>query len=201
MLNATRYIPALIVAAAVAAVTSACAAPLYQSRGIYSQDFERRAYENGRREGLDQGRDDARNRRDFSFARHDEYRDGDRGYRRSDGDRDRYRRTFRQGYQDGYTEAFNQVARTFPRRAPSLGRAVPRDRSIAATPAFDVGYRDGIDTGRDDARRRRRFNPGGSSRYRSADRGYDRRYGSLDQYRRDYRSGFERGYEAGFRGY
>ena len=115
----------MLLAAAVGFATPACAAQIYGPRGSYSQAFQRRAYDNGRREGLAQGRDDARNRREYSFARHGEYRDADKGYRSRDGNRDVYRQAFRQGYQAGYTETFNQIARTFPRTAPSrdIGKA------------------------------------------------------------------------------
>lgn len=37
-----------------------------------------------------------------------EYREGDGGYRRDDGDRDAYREAFRQGFRAGYMEALNQ---------------------------------------------------------------------------------------------
>ena len=181
-----------------AVATPACAGPVYQSRGIYSQQFERRAYDTGYREGLNRGRDDARSGRQFSYNRADEYRDADIGYRRQDGNKDAYRRTFRQGFEAGYTEAFNQFARAIPRGNPYPGTA--RNGVYARTPAADAGYRDGFDQGRKDARNRDRFDPERSSRYRSGDHDYDRRYGSKDEYRREYRAGFERGYQDGFTG-
>ena len=114
MFKPFRYLPALALAAGGIA-TSACASPLYQSRRIYPQVYEQRAYDNGQREGLAQGRDDARRGREFSYTRAGEYRDADIGYRRQDGNRDEYRRTFRQGFQAGYTEGYNQFARAIPR--------------------------------------------------------------------------------------
>lgn len=197
MFNFSRHLPALVAAVGVGAVTAACASPLYQSRGVYSQTFERRAYDNGHREGLTRGRDDARSGREFSYTRSGEYRAADIGYRRQDGSVDAYRRTFRQGFQAGYTEGFNQYARTFPRTTP-----YPRGprQGIYTSPAGESGYRDGLEAGRNDARRRGPFDPQRSSRYRSADHNYNRRYGSKDDYRREYRGAFERGYEAGFIG-
>ena len=47
------------------------------------------------------------------------------------------------------------------------------------------GFRDGFDAGRDDARRRRRFDFDDSRRYRNGGR--------------DYREGFRRGYSQGYR--
>ena len=191
-----RHLPALALAAAVGVVTPACGAPLYQSRGVYSPSFEPRAYDNGRREGFARGRDDARSGRQFSYARDASYRNADWGYRRQDGNLEAYRRAFRQGFQAGYSEAFNQFARAIPRTAYPRGTRP----GIYTSPAARSGYRDGLEAGRDDARRRGRFNPERSSRYRSADHNYDRRYGSKDEYKREYRAAFQRGYEDGFTG-
>lgn len=66
--------------------------------------------------------------------------------------------------------------------------------------AFDNGYRDGLEKGREDARDRDSYDPVRHSRYRSADRGYESRYGTRDNYKLVYRDGFEAGYEAGYRG-
>jgi len=197
MFSPFRHLSALALAAGVGVVTPACAAPLYQSRGVYSQPFERRAYDNGRREGFARGRDDARSGRQFSYARDASYRNADRGYRRQDGNLDAYRRTFRQGFQDGYSEGFNQFARAIPRTTPYPRGTRP---GIYTSPAAQSGYRDGLEAGSSDARRRGRFNPERSSRYRSADHDYDRRYGSKDEYKREYRVAFQRGYEDGFTG-
>lgn len=65
-------------------------------------------------------------------------------------------------------------------------------------PAIENGYRDGFDKGREDARDRDRYNPERHGRYRSADRGYERRYGDKDDYRRIYRRGFQQGYRDGY---
>ena len=64
--------------------------------------------------------------------------------------------------------------------------------------AADIGFRDGIEAGRDDARHRERFDPVRARRYRSADHDYDRRYGSRDEFAREYRANFERGYREGY---
>ena len=197
MFSPYRHLPALALAVGVGVATPACAYPLYQARGGYSQPFERRAYDNGRREGFERGRDDARSGRGFSYTRYNEYRDGDDGYRRQDGSRDAYRRTFRQRFEAGYTEGFNQFARTFPRTTPYPRGTRPQ---IYTSPAAESGYRDGLEAGRKDARSRERFAPERSSRYRSADHNYDRRYGSKNDYQREYRVTFLRGYEDGFTG-
>jgi len=93
-----------------------------------------------------------------------------------------------------HTEADEKIqARDFP---------VPRGarQRIYSSPASENGYRDGLDAGRKDARNRDRFAPERSSRYRSADHNYNRRYGAKDDYKREYRVAFQRGYEDGFTG-
>lgn len=68
------------------------------------------------------------------------------------------------------------------------------------SPGFNTGYEDGYDKGRDDGRDRDRYDPNRHSRYRNADHGYERRYGSKEWYRNAYRDGFRAGYDAGYRG-
>ena len=77
------------------------------------------------------------------------------------------------------------------------GGAYPRV-SRRRVRAEEIGFRDGLEAGRDDARHRERFDPVRARRYRSADHDYDRRYGSRDEYARDYRAAFERGYREGY---
>jgi hypothetical protein len=82
----------------------------YPDRG-YAREVERRAFDKGYREGLDEGRSDARHNRNFSPTRHSEYRDADDGYHRNDGDREFYRRNYRRGFDVGYREAFDRNIR------------------------------------------------------------------------------------------
>jgi hypothetical protein len=77
------------------------------------------------------------------------------------------------------------------------GRAVQR----VERRAYDNGFRDGVDSGRDDARHHERFDPIRAKRYRQGDHDYDRRYGPRDDYQREYRAGFQQGYEQGYRQY
>jgi hypothetical protein len=65
--------------------------------------------------------------------------------------------------------------------------------------AYDNGYRDGVEKGREDAGDRDSYDPVRHSRYRSADRGYNSRYGTKEQYKLTYRDGFEAGYAEGYR--
>lgn len=64
--------------------------------------------------------------------------------------------------------------------------------------AYDVGYRDGLAHGEDDARHRREFRIDRDGDYRHADDGYRREYGDRDSYRRAFRQRYEAGYSEGF---
>ena len=85
-------------------------------------------------------------------------------------------------------------------RDPRYGDPRVNDR-LEYSPAFQQGYRDGLDKGREDGNERERFDPNRHSWYRSADRGYDDDYGSRSQYQVRYREGFQSGYSEGFRVY
>lgn len=74
-------------------------------------DFERRAYAQGYRDGLEHGRSDAQHRRSFDYRRQRDFRNADRGYGRRDGDREAYRDTFRRGFVAGYSEAYRASLR------------------------------------------------------------------------------------------
>src|SRR5215468_5819946 len=108
-----RYMSAVALVGLLAA-TPACAQTYgyggygrYPDRG-YAREIERRAYDNGYRQGLEEGRNDARHRRDYSPTRHREYRNADDGFHRGDGDREFYRRSYRRGFDIGYREAFDR---------------------------------------------------------------------------------------------
>lgn len=186
----TRYLQGGLLLAAVVGTTSACASQgaLYRYP-IAARGVDQRAYSVGYNEGLRRGEQDARRRRSFDYARHDDYRDGDNGYH-GYGDRNGYRGLYRQGFVAGYNDGYRRYARG------SFGNV----RGRYASPAAQNGYRDGFAQGRDDARDGDRYDPVRASRYRSGDRDYDRRYGSRNDYQREYRAAFQAGYDDGFRG-
>jgi hypothetical protein len=164
------------------------------------QPADQRAYDNGYRDGLMRGEEDARGRRVFSFARNPEYRDADLGYRSGEIDLSEYRRAFRQGFEAGYTAAYDRAERdyrTMPRAAEPIPPVGPRSEYMTA--AEQIGFRDGYDAGVKDARDRESSDPVRSDRYRDADHHYNSRYGSRELFKRDYRVGFEQGYEQGYR--
>lgn len=193
MSKSYRYLPRLLLVVGVVLASSACAAQIYGGRAsLYGREIDRRTYDNGFRAGADAGQDDARLGRDFSYQRHEAYRDDGRGYGRDEGDR--YRRSYREGFQAGYTEAFSHYTRYSRER----GNPPAVDRGEYRTVAARSGYRDGFEAGRNDARDRAPFDPVRARRYREGDHDYDRRYGSRDEYKRDYREAFEQGYREGY---
>lgn len=65
--------------------------------------------------------------------------------------------------------------------------------------AEQSGYRDGLEKGAEDAGDRDSYDPNRHSWYRSADRGFESRYGTKENYQREYRRGFLEGYDAAYR--
>jgi hypothetical protein len=81
-------------------------------------------------------------------------------------------------------------------------RRAPARRTDARldSPAAQNGYRDGLEKGREDVEDRDSFDPNRHSWYRSADRGYQSRYGARESYRAEYRRAFLEGYESAYDG-
>jgi hypothetical protein len=115
------YVLAALLVAALALISPASAAAGAAAPQSGRYDDQRYAYDYGYREGVDEGARDARDGRPFDVRRHDEYRDGDRGYDRRYGNRGQYKQAFRDGFSRGYNDGYGQYGRS--------GRAVPRDRT------------------------------------------------------------------------
>jgi flagellar biosynthesis/type III secretory pathway protein FliH len=79
-----------------------------QYRSSYYQ-VRRLAYDNGFREGIDEGRKAARKGDAFDPRRKKDYRKATKGYRRDYGDKDRYRDVFRAGFLDGYRQGYGRT--------------------------------------------------------------------------------------------
>src|SRR5688572_27621814 len=60
-------------------------------------------YDTGYNEGLKEGEKDGRARDVYEFRDERAWRDGDKGFHRSYGERDRYRQVFRSGFEAGYS--------------------------------------------------------------------------------------------------
>jgi hypothetical protein len=200
MFSSQRHISTAILTAVVVSGSSACAAqgPCYRYPAPRAS-VDSRAYDHGYSQGRRDGEHDARRRRSPDYTRHDDYRDADDGYR--GGNRQAYRDLYRQGFVAGYNDGFNQYSygaagsyRRYPRYPPNA--TYPTGYSSRAA---ENGWRDGYEQGRSDGRDRDRYDPVRASRYRSGDRGYDRRDGTLSDYKREYRAAFQRGYDRGYR--
>jgi hypothetical protein len=170
------------------------------------------AYESGYRDGARAGDDDARDGRGYEYQRHRDYRAGDRGYDRTYGGRDDYARQYRAGVAAGYRDGYYSRGgrRSAPvYRSPVPGWGDPRydqpgyrrpgngggvSDDIGYANGFEEGYKRGLDDGRDGDR----YDPRRHGRYRDADQGYRREYGSKGVYESSYRRGFERGYAQGY---
>jgi flagellar biosynthesis/type III secretory pathway protein FliH len=191
--------------------------PYYQSRRI--------AYDNGYREGLKEGEKDGRRRDAFEFRDEGAWRNADKGFHRTYGDRERYRQTFRAGFEAGYSDAYRRYVPNYGPRVYGNGRAVPRRTPAPSpnyppypnrapggyypgqpgsgygySPAYANGSRDGYEKGLEDARDRDSYDPLRHRWYRSGDRNYRSEYGSRERYRNEYRQGFQEGYDRGYRG-
>lgn len=207
-MGTARLFTAVAVLALVGTAAPACAS--YGTRyrhPIATARTDDRAYRAGYNEGREEGERDGRRGRRFDYARHDEFRDADKGYH-GNVPRARYREIFREGFVEGYSDAYRRFARggvgdprvssRYPGRYPDDG-VFDRRGGRYASPAGSNGFRDGYAQGRDDARDGDRFDPVRASRYRSGDHDYHSRYGSRDDYKRDYRDAFRQGYERGYR--
>jgi hypothetical protein len=64
------------------------------------------AYENGYRDGAEEGRKDFERHRSYEPTRRDRYRDGDHGFEDRYGSRDAYKADYRSGFRAGYEEAY-----------------------------------------------------------------------------------------------
>ena len=63
-------------------------------------------YDTGYRDGLEKGREDARDGDSFDPVRHSWYRSGNRGYNDRYGTRDQYRLAYRDGFESGYQQGY-----------------------------------------------------------------------------------------------
>ena len=157
--------------------------------GSYNE-VRREAYDNGYREGLQEGGKDGRGGDRFEYRDERDFQRADYGYRRGFGDRERYQQSFRAGFADGYTEGY---------RRQSRGGYQGGGREVYLS-AFELGARDGHEKGVEDARGRDRFDGRRHKWYRDGDRHYEGRFGSREKYKDEYRRGFLAGYERGYRG-
>jgi hypothetical protein len=168
------------------------------------------AYSTGYERGERAGDNDARRGDQFQFSDEADYRNASRT-RPRDNFEVRYREEFLRGFEAGYRNGYGYSYSDSPRgnRSPgpppwSNGRGngpgTGRGRGgYGYDAAARYGYDDGYEAGVNDARSGRRFDPLSEIRYREGNRGYEREYGSREDYRDRYREAFKQGYEQGYR--
>src|SRR5260370_1252210 len=113
MVTSHRHLAAGLIALGLLISAPACASTgyYYPAQRDY-RDFERRAYENGFREGVKNGEHDGRDRQSYRIDRDSDYREADERYHRGDGrERDQYRRIFRAAFQQGSEQGYREYRR------------------------------------------------------------------------------------------
>ncbi len=106
------------------------------SGGIYDRSYpndRNRGYgynsvpfDNGYRDGLEKGREDARDNDSFDPVRHSRYRSADRGYNRRYGSRESYKLAYRDGFEAGYEQAYRSARGYGANRGNTGGFRLPR---------------------------------------------------------------------------
>ena len=82
-------------------------------------------YDNGYRDGLEKGREDALDRDSFDPVRHNWYRSGNRGYNSRYGTREDYKLVYRDGFEAGYQQAYRQNGGNYSSSRNSRGVQIP----------------------------------------------------------------------------
>jgi hypothetical protein len=82
-------------------------------------------YDNGYRDGLEKGREDAGDRDSYDPVRHSWYRSGDRGYNSRYGSRETYKLTYRDGFEAGYEQAYRSARGYGAGSGTSRGLRIP----------------------------------------------------------------------------
>ncbi|HEX4346541.1 MAG TPA: hypothetical protein VHZ73_03165 [Vicinamibacterales bacterium] len=100
-----RYFSAAVLALSVAVGAPACTAAYYQ-RGPAAAPSRDRAFDRGYRDGVDEGRSDARHRLRFQPEEAARFRSADHGYDRGYGPPTEWARVYRDGFRQGYERGF-----------------------------------------------------------------------------------------------
>ena len=98
--------------------------PNDRNRGGYG--YNSVPFDNGYRDGLEKGREDARDNDSFDPVRHSRYRSGDRGYNSRYGTRESYKLAYRDGFESGYEQAYRASRGYGANRGSTSGFRLPR---------------------------------------------------------------------------
>jgi hypothetical protein len=150
----------------------------------HRDDDDRQAFRDGYRQGLL----DARQGRRADWDDNCRYRENDD------------RQAFRNGYFRGYREV-NATYRRGDGDEDDRYRGLGGYRNYGFNAARQYGFQDGYNDGVGDRNNGHSFRPTHDGNYKHADRGYDPRFGSKDQYKTAYRQAYEQGYQQGYNRY
>lgn len=78
------------------------------NRGVYGGGGNSIAAQTGYQDGLQKGRNDARQNKSFDLNRHDAFKDADHGYHSQYGSKEMYRRDYREAFAQGYRQGFGR---------------------------------------------------------------------------------------------
>ncbi len=171
-----KYVGAMLLGAALLGGSATRSAAQTVVPVQYQDRDDRRAFNEGYRQGL-------------WDARHG---------RRVDWDDNRWREgDDRRAYRDGYLRGYREVSAGYPgERFRDDGYGRGDGYSVDSPRRF--GYQDGYNDGVTDRRTGHSFRPTHDDNYRHADRGYYPGFGSKNYYKQLYREGYAQGYQQGY---
>jgi hypothetical protein len=183
-----KYLKAMLLGAALmtsgATFAAAQAVVPVQWGWLHRDDDDRQAF----RDGYRQGQWDARQGRRSDWDDRCRYRENDD------------RQAFRNGYYRGYRE----VSAGY-RRGDGDGDADDGYRggrggygNYGFNSARQYGYQDGFNDGLGDRNNGHSFRPTHDGNFKHADRGYDPRFGNVNDYKAAYRQAYQQGYQQGY---
>ena len=161
--------------------------PVQWGWGSHRDSDDRQAF----RDGYRQGQWDARQGRRSDWDDRCQYREND----------DRV--AFRNGYIQGYREinaGYRRGDGDGDEDDGYYGGGRGGYGAYGFNAARQYGFQDGFNDGRGDRNNGHSFRPTHDRNYRHADRGYDTRFGNVNEYKASYRQAYEQGYQQGYNG-
>jgi hypothetical protein len=195
-------------AVAVTVAMSGLAAAQYgrdnDNDGYYRNDGANQArrygYEKGYNDGVSKGRHEGREHDPNDYhtpSRHQ----ATRGYKSWMGEVGWYQRGYQEGYSNGFRSGYESVAgwqgnRNWGRGAYGFYGSRGHDRYNSRNAASQFGFEDGAAVARADLQNGKPYNSRPRGRFDDRDHGYQREYGSKDEYKAEYAQAYTEGYES-----
>ena len=177
-----------------------------------SSELRRTALNAGYEEGVKEGRKDRGNGNRTEHRNLSSYQKATKGYNRSLGDRELYRRYFREAFEDGYNaESYarhnrNRGDRNRNRDEDRPGRNEDGYGNFGGSfqlrqTALNAGFGEGVKQGRKDRSARNANGFQRQSTYQKATKDYSAGLGDREVFQRYFREAYENGYADGYAGY